>query len=235
MNIQYFENEEQLALFAADLIVTEIKRKPNLLLGAATGNTPTATYQKMVEKLKNEQTTQLRILKLDEWGGVSMSNQDTCEQYLQEQILKPLQISKERYFGFNSNPKKPTQETKRIQEVLKREKPIDLCILGLGLNGHIAFNEPANKLKPHCHIAHLSEKSMQHSMAIQMKEKPTYGLTLGMVDILRSKTILILITGNHKKEITKTFLSKEISTQIPASFLWLHQNVHCFADKAVLG
>ncbi len=101
MNIQYFENEEQLALFAADLIVTEIKRKPNLLLGAATGNTPTATYQKMVEKLKNEQTTQLRILKLDEWGGVSMSNQDTCEQYLQEQILKPLQISKERYFGFN--------------------------------------------------------------------------------------------------------------------------------------
>ena len=234
MNIQYFKDEEQLALNAADLIVAEIKRKPNLLLGVATGNTPTATYRKMVENLKNEETTQLRILKLDEWGGVSMSNQETCEQYLQKQILKPLQISKERYFGFNSNPKNPIQETERIQEILKREKPIDFCVLGLGLNGHIAFNEPANKLIPHCHVAHLSENSMQHSMAIQMKEKPTYGLTLGMVDILQSKTILILITGNHKKEITKTFLSKEITTQIPASFLWLHQKVHCFVDKAVL-
>ena len=231
MTIKVLTNKEELAEKAADFLVNKILQQPSLLLCAATGNTPTATYQKMVDQLTIEQAAQLRILKLDEWGGVPMTHPTTCEQYLQTHLLQPLQIPKDHYFGFASTPKNPMQEVARIQEVLTKEQPIDLCILGLGANGHIAFNEPAIDLKPHCHIAQLSQKSMQHSMAIEMKEKPTYGLTLGMADILQSKTIVLLITGEHKKVITKAFLSKKITTQLPASFLWLHPNVVCFVDR----
>ena len=76
---------------------------------------------------------------------------------------------------------------------------------------------------------------MQHSMASQMEHKPTYGLTLGMADIMQSKIIILLITGIHKKAITKIFLSKKITPKVPASFLWLHANVYCFLDKAAYG
>ena len=140
-----------------------------------------------------------------------------------------------RNFGFTSNPVNPTEEVARIQKVLEKEQPIDLCILGLGANGHIAFNEPATALRSHCHIAQLSPQSMQHSMAVEMKEKPTYGLTLGMADIMRSKTIVLLITGAHKRAITKAFLSKKITTQLPASLLWLHPNAFCFVDRSAYG
>ncbi len=231
MTIQVFKNKTELARSAAKFLVEKILQQPSLLLCAATGNTPTTTYKKMVDLLAIEQATHLRILKLDEWGGVPIKHPATCEQYLQTHILKPLQIPKERYFGFTSNPENRMQEVERIQAVIEKEQPIDICILGLGANGHIAFNEPENELTPHCHIAQLSNKSMQHSMAIDMKKKPTYGLTLGMANILQSKTIVLLIAGEHKRAITKAFLSKRITTQLPASFLWLHPNVFCFVDR----
>lgn len=231
MTINVLKDKNELAESAAKFLVDKILQQPKLLLCAATGNTPTATYKRMVDLLTIEEVAHVRMLKLDEWGGVSMNHPATCEQYLQTHMLKPLQITKERYFGFSSNPKNRMHEVERIQEVIEKEKPIDICILGLGANGHIAFNEPAIELKPHCHIAQLSPKSMQHSMAIEMEKKPTYGLTLGMADILQSKTIVLLIAGEHKREITKAFLSKRITTHLPASFLWLHPDVICFVDR----
>jgi galactosamine-6-phosphate isomerase len=231
MTINVLRDEAELAERAGEFLANRILQQPSLLLGAATGNTPTATYKKMVDLLTFEKSSLLRVLKLDEWGGVSMKHPRTCEQYLQTHIVKPLKIPKERYFGFASNPENPLQEVERIQKVIEKEQPIDLCILGLGANGHIAFNEPGVDLKPHCHIAQLSPQSMQHTMAIEMKEKPTYGLTLGMADIMQSKTIVLLIAGEHKKAITKSFLSKKVTTHLPASFLWLHPNVFCFVDR----
>ena len=232
MKINILADKMILSEMAADFLVDSILHQPNLLFCAATGSTPTITYHKMVEKLTLKQASQLRILKLDEWGGISMQHPTSCEQYLQQHIVKPLQILEDRYFGFHSHPDDPSQEIERIQHILEQQQAIDLCVLGLGANGHIAFNEPAEQLQAHCHIARLSPKSLQHSMATQMEEKPTYGLTLGMADILQSKTIILLISGNHKRDIAQAFLSKKITTQLPASFLWLHPNVHCFIDKA---
>ncbi len=232
MTIKVLKDKAELASSAAQFLVNNILQQPNLLLCTATGNTPTATYENMVNQLSIAQAAHLKILKLDEWGGVPMEHPSTCEQYLQTNILKPLQIPKERYVGFTSNPKEPEQEVDRVQKILAKESPIDICVLGLGANGHIAFNEPSQDLKPHCHIAQLSKQSQQHSMAIEMETKPTYGLTLGMADILQSKTIVLLISGKHKKAITKAFLSKKITTHLPASFLWLHPNVFCFVDQA---
>ena len=235
MKIKLFDTPKSLATTASDLLVEEIVQQPDCLLCVATGNTPTATYQQMAQKLTIEQGQELRIIKLDEWGGVSMNHPETCEQYLQKYLVQPLQIPKERYISFNSQSKNPSQEIAKVQRALKDYGGIDICVLGLGTNGHIAFNEPGNQLTPHCHIAELSEKSMQHTMATKMLQKPTHGLTLGMTDILQSKIILMLITGSHKKEITKAFLAKKITTQLPASFLWLHPNVYCFVDKAAYG
>ncbi|MEI6751756.1 MAG: 6-phosphogluconolactonase [Paludibacter sp.] len=228
MNIRKFRTNSELSDYASDLIVSEIDVKPNLLLCIATGNSPSETYQKLAQKKDKFSTEELRIIKLDEWGGISPTNPESCETYIRTYINKPLGITEENYIAFNSNPAEPLDEAARIQTYLDKNGAIDVCILGLGANGHIAFNEPSAYLQPYCHKATLTEKSMEHSMAKNMgNEMPTYGLTLGMANILQSKKIIMIIAGKGKEDIIKRFLSKEINTNLPASFLWLHPNVEC--------
>jgi len=237
MKIENCKSYEVLSGKAKDIIVREIKKKPNLLFCAATGGSPTETYRLLGNEFQKNPKLfdQLRIIKLDEWGGIPMTHRSTCETYLQLHLVQPLQIPDSRYSGFISNAKDTQMECVRIQNQLEQSGPIDICILGLGMNGHIAFNEPTEYLQPHSHVATLSDKSLQHPMASGMQEKLQYGFTLGMTDILSSKMILILISGAKKKDITKKFLSKKITTSVPASFLWLHPNVTCLIDDEALG
>ena len=236
MEIEILGTYEELSRKAGDLIIAEIKRKKNLLICAATGGSPAETYRLLGQKFQEQPKLfdQLRIIKLDEWGGIPMDHPATCETYLKMYLTDPLQISPERYIGFNSNPDDPALECRNIQDKLTREGPIDLCILGIGMNGHVAFNEPAAFLQPDCHVSDLSPSSLQHTMASKMEIKPSYGLTLGMAGIMQSKMILMLISGSQKKSITEQFLTKKISTAVPASFLWLHPRVFCLIEKKTI-
>jgi galactosamine-6-phosphate isomerase len=233
MQIEIINTYEELSLRASDLIIGEIKKNKRLLLCTATGGSPTGTYNLLVRKFQEQPDLfdELRVIKLDEWGGIPMEHPATCESYLKKHVTGPLHIGQDRYTGFNSNPDDPALECKNIQNKLDRGGPIDLCILGIGMNGHIAFNEPAEFLQPHCHISELSFSSLQHPMASEMKIKPAYGLTLGMAGIMYSKRILMLISGAQKGSVVKKFLSQKISSGMPASFLWLHPNVHCLIEK----
>lgn len=236
MKIIVCQTYEELSQKACDVILYELKWKENLLLCAATGNSPKGAYQLLAEHYGNqpELFKELRIIKLDEWGGIPMEHPGTCESYLQANLIQPLELDESRYLSFNSSPHEPRYECIKMQDNLKKEGPIDLCILGLGMNGHLAFNEPADFLQPHAHVASLSSSSLQHSMASDMAVKPAYGLTLGMADILQSKIILILINGPQKRNIVNKFLSEKITTLVPASFLWLHPNAICLVEKNVL-
>jgi galactosamine-6-phosphate isomerase len=236
MKIETANSYDELSLKAKNLVIGEIEKNKRLLLCTATGSSPTGMYRQLCTEFQANPGLfdQLRIIKLDEWGGVAMDQPGTCEMYLRQNLLQPLQIPESRYTGFNSNPKNPVLECQRIQDRLNAEGPIDLCILGIGLNGHLAFNEPASYLQPFCHVAELSEMTLQHAMASKMNFKPGYGFTLGMADILHSKMILILITGKEKREIVQKFLSKKVSSSVPASFLWIHPNVHCLVTKDAL-
>lgn len=233
MEIDIVNSTKELSQKARDIIFREINNNKKLLLCTATGETPTGTYELLGKEYKKQPGLfdQLRIIKLDEWGGIPMNNPATCESYLQTHLIQPLLISESRYISFNSNPANPIQECEKIQEKLEEAGAIDLCILGLGMNGHLALNEPAGYLQPHCHVAQLSAESLEHSMISEMQIKPKYGLTLGMADIMLSKMILILINGPQKRTIVSKFLSKKITSSVPASFLWLHPKVICLIEK----
>ena len=163
-----------------------------------------------------------------------MDDPGSCETYIQDNILQTLNIGKERYISFDSNPESPEKECDRIRKELEQQGPIDICLLGLGQNGHIGLNEPAASLIPHCHVASLSEASLHHQMTGMMSSKPGYGLTLGMTDILLSKKIMLLITGAGKKDVIAQLMSKKISTWLPASLLWEHADVECFVDLSAV-
>jgi galactosamine-6-phosphate isomerase len=232
MEIVRMDSYESLSREAASLIIKVLNRKNDALLCAATGNSPEGTYAFLKEKFVKEPDlfSHLRIIKLDEWGGVPMDNPGTCESFLQQHLIGPLQIDKSRFISFQSNPDDPDKECERIGDALKKNGPIDICILGLGMNGHLALNEPGEFLESNIHITKLSETSLTHSMVKQMGTRPSYGLTLGLGEIMQSASILILISGTKKKSITSELLKKIISTKLPASFLWLHPNVICLID-----
>ena len=236
MNVIYCDNYERLSVRAASLVISEIEGRNDLLLCATSGSSPSGLYSELAKKAKADRAffDKLRIIKLDEWGGVPENDPVSSESYLQSRLLHPLGIPAERYISFASDPAEPAQECRRIGTELAQRGPIDVCILGLGINGHIGFNEPAPFLIPHCHVAKLSEESRRHSMVRSMERKPRFGLTLGMQEILASRRIILLVAGDGKEQAIARLLAGEVTTTLPASFLWLHDNVECLIDQTVL-
>ena len=228
MNIIDFTNIAEMGEKAASMVITEATRNPKLLLCTATGSSPLPLYERLArEAQKNAQLfREMRVIPLDEWVGLP-AEQGSCHAYLKKEVLAPLQISKDRYYSFNPSAENLEEECGRIHNVLESQGPIDICILGLGRNGHLGFNEPADVLHPHCHIMDLAPQTQLHNMVANIPSKPTKGLTLGMKDILSSKRIVLLVSGKGKEEAKQKLHSAEISSQCPATFLWLHNKVDC--------
>jgi galactosamine-6-phosphate isomerase len=232
MNINYFSNAEAMSQKAAELVLEEVQLNPSLLLCTATGGSPKLLYQILAEESQKQEQLfkKTRIIPLDEWIGLP-TPEGSCHAYINEQVLTPLQILKEHYFGFNADATPLQKECERIQQQLTDNGPIDVCILGLGKNGHLGFNEPADELQLYCHIADLSSQSQEHYMIGSTSSKPTKGLTLGMQDILAAKKIILVVSGEGKEAATKQLLSGTITNDCPATWLWKHDYVACLMVK----
>jgi len=236
MEIHNYKDYKAMSAACAESILNDLDTKPTSVMALATGNSPLGVYSQL--SLKHQEKPQLfnrlRVIKLDEWGGIPLETANICESFLQEKCIKPLNISPDRYFSFGNHADTPEMECERVRAWLKANGPIDSCVLGIGKNGHLGFNEPGDTLLPHCHVAQLAKTSQQHSMVESLSKQLTYGITLGMADILQSKKIILLLTGEGKVDIIQKFMTQKITTQLPASLLWLHPNVHCFVDGSVL-
>lgn len=231
MRITHVSNYEELSILAAKHIIDEVTLKPDLLFCAATGGSPTGMYAEMTKR--KTVFSEMRVIKMDEWGIIPSEHPDSCESYLHKHLLGPLAIPTERYFGFETNLPDTDAECVRMQRLIEQEGPFDICILGLGKNGHIAFNEPADFLNPKFHKATLAPSTIQHDPALSQGAEPAFGLCVGMEEILQSKKIIFLVTGNGKEEAFKQIMTKKITTDCPATFLWLHPNVECITTVSL--
>jgi galactosamine-6-phosphate isomerase len=234
LRIQVATSYEQMSRQAAARIAREVRRKPGLLLGAVTGASPTRTYERLasLRAAQPSRFRRMRVLKLDEWMGIPMRHPASCESYLRERLLEPLRIPRSRYQGFRSGAPSPRAECARVARWLGRHGPIDLCLLGLGRNGHLLMNEPAADLRPGPHVARLSESTRRHSMLKEVRSSPRFGLTMGLGDILQSRSVLLLVSGRHKAEPLRRMLAGPVTARCPASFLWLHPDVTVYCDRA---
>ena len=224
---------DEMSQRASNSVLDGLKKSPDQLLCPASGSSGLGVYANLAEACKEDPQyfKELRILMLDEWYGLTSDNPNSCNAFLLKHVVHPLSIADDRYFYFKSDAPEPEKECERMAFTLSQQGPIDICILGLGRNGHIGFNEPAASLTPQCHVASLSEASKKHSMIATLERSPEFGLTLGIADILHSIKIVLLLTGDSKHKVIEELLSKKITTQLPASFLWLHPNVECYLDR----
>lgn len=215
-------------------ILRALRRKPGLLLGVATGDTPARTYERLAKRGASEPALfrRARIVGLDEWLGLPARHPLTCASYIQKRIVRPLRIARARSQGFRATARDPRREAGRMSRWLSRNGPLDLCILGLGRNGHLLMNEPAAALPPFAHVARLAPSTRRHPTLRGLETPPRRGLTLGLGEILQSKAILLLVSGRHKRAALKRTLSGSVSPRCPASFLWLHPDVTVCCDRA---
>ena len=224
---------EEMSHRAARTLLHRAQHKPDLLLCAATGSSPTRAYEMMASAWHDraDLSGRLRVIKLDEWGGLPPDDPATCESYLRRHLLEPLHISPQRYVGFRGDAADPAAECRAVADRVGAMGPVDVCVLGLGLNGHLGFNEPADALRPHAHVAALSAESLAHPMVRDSRVPVKFGLTLGMADILQSKQVLLLVNGRHKRDPLRRLLDdRTVTPRFPASFLWLHPDVTCLCD-----
>ena len=231
MRVQRFSRPESLAAAAAADIADAVRHRPDLLLCAPTGASPTLTYAHLAQLAAAEPGLfrRLRLIALDEWGGLEPGNPATCGAYLQQHLLAPLELPPERVLLWSSRPADPVAECARVACWLETYGPIDFCLLGLGLNGHLGLNEPAETHPPGPHVARLAAGSLQHGMLRASAALPAYGLTLGLADLLRARQIRLLVSGAAKRPVLAKLLEPVVSPWFPASYLWLHPAVRVLA------
>jgi galactosamine-6-phosphate isomerase len=225
---------EAMSRAAAARFAAEVRRRQSALACLATGASPERTYQMLVEHAQAEPDlyAKVRWMKLDEWGGIAMNDPASCESFLRRILLTPLGVPPARYFGWASQPIDPDAECRRVAGWLAEHGPIDIAILGLGENGHLGFNEPAARLQPGPHVAALSPTSLAHAMLGRSQVRPTYGLTLGMDDLLTGRRILLLVSGERKARQLRRLACDGITPKFPASLLRRCAQVSIFCDAA---
>src|SRR5262245_8914841 len=165
---------EQMSKAAAASISEMLGHKRDAVLCTATGNSPTGLYREWVGAAQSNPGlfAAARIVKLDDWLGVPPDHPASCDYYLRHNVVDPLRVGSDRYLAFHPDAADPSQECERVQTELDR-RALDICILGLGVNGHVGLNEPAPSLESGCHVARLTDETRTHGLLATLDVKPT--------------------------------------------------------------
>lgn len=232
MKLIHAKDYETMSEIGAQLLLDTIRRKPDAVICLATGSSPKRMYEKLCETINDERIdlSQITFVKLDEWYGVDPQNECTCSSFIKQQLLDRLYMPPKQLIEFVSNAQDVEQECKKVDDFLS-EHPIDIMILGLGMNGHLGLNEPAEALTLPCHYSQLSEKTKTHDMA--KGQNLQAGLTIGLQGIFEAKQVFMFICGKRKEAAYQAFMSQKITTAIPASLLWLHPNCVTVVDDTM--
>lgn len=224
MKFNYVKDFEELSKMCADIMIDEIVNNKTARICLATGSSPERAYELFVSRVLKEKIdlSEVEMVKLDEWVGVSKESEASCEKFLQSKVIQPLGLEKQ--FISMDQDKDLIAETKRVHEYLE-ENPLDLCILGFGKNGHLGFNEPKEYVNVDAFISELTSESQTHKMIQNENANITKGISLGIGDILNAKHIILLMHGTEKKALFEKFKERKVTSLLPASFLWLHNNV----------
>jgi glucosamine-6-phosphate isomerase len=222
MNQEHYSNYNELSIAVSTKMIDTIKSNKNALICVATGNTPIGPYAEFVKEVKNRgiDCGDVRFVGLDEWLGLEPEHEGTCHHFLHKHLFIPLGIKASQYKLFNGMCTEWKDECAKMDEFLQLEGPVDLMLLGIGMNGHLGFNEPGTPWRLHSHVIDLDPTTQ--TVGQQYFSKPMTlkkGITLGPADILSSKKILLMANGTHKKEIIMQLLNEPPSTALPASVL----------------
>lgn len=239
MKVIKTQNYETLSKEAAKIFIEIIKKNDKAVLGLATGSTPAGMYKELIEANKNGlDFSKVTTFNLDEYIGLSKDHDQSYDYFMHDNLFNHVNIPEENIHLPKGDGENPEEDAKKYENMLKESGGVDIQVLGIGVNGHIAFNEPAEELKVETNIVNLTESTIEANARFFNSEKdvPTKAITMGMGSIFSAKKILLLISGENKKEAADYILrSGKIKTECPASLLHLHPDVTVIIDKEAFG
>ena len=238
MKIIQCKDYEEISVAAADEVAKVIREKKGPVLGLATGSTPVGMYEKLVKMYDEGELdfSDVTSVNLDEYYPISPDNVQSYRYYMNSFLFDHVNIDKNNTYIPNGNAEDPYGECVKYDSVLDSLGKIDLQVLGIGRNGHIGFNEPDESLYLGTHVTRLSESTVKaNSRFFSESEKiPDRALTMGIGSIFKADKIILLASGESKRDAVKQVLSGKLTTACPATLLNLHPDVTLICDSGAM-
>lgn len=223
------DNYETLSRMSANIIAAQVIAKPNCVLGLATGSSPLGTYKNLAEYCKSGDVdfTEVTSVNLDEYAGLTGDNDQSYRYFMDTNLFAHINIDHDKTFVPSGIAKDLVAEGKRYDELIESLGGIDLQLLGIGLDGHIGFNEPDSCFTKETHPVKLDESTIEANARFFESEAdvPREAITMGMGAIMNAKKVLLIANGKNKKDIVKKAFFGPITPEVPASILQLHPDV----------
>ncbi len=217
---------DELSRITADLISAQVILKPNCVLGLATGSSPLGTYEKLVEANKNGVVdfSDVTSVNLDEYVGLSADNDQSYRYFMNTNLFSKVNIPLENTHVPSGTATDCEAECARYDALIESLGGIDLQLLGIGLDGHIGFNEPDEFFTKETHVVTLDESTIEANARFfaSPDDVPRSALTMGVYAIMQAKKVVLIANGKNKKDIIEKAFYGPITPHVPASILQLH-------------
>lgn len=235
MKIIVTENYEELSDKAAEVMLAVVKADPSAVLGLATGTTPLGLYARMIRDRAEHGTSYARIrtANLDEYKGLPASHEQSYACFMRKNLFDGLDIAPQNTNIENGMAADEAAECARYDALLEA-LPRDIQLLGLGGNGHIAFNEPGTPFGSGTHVVTLAESTVRDNARLfrDIAEVPRKAFTMGIRQIMQARRVLILASGANKADAVRKMALGLVTEQVPASVLQLHPCCTLIVDRA---
>ena len=223
---------------AANIISAQIIMKPNCVLGLATGSSPVGTYKQLIEWYKKGDLdfSQVTSVNLDEYKGLSPENDQSYRYFMNTNLFDHVNIDKTRTFVPNGLEADSDKACSEYNEIIRKQGGVDLQLLGLGHNGHIGFNEPADHFEKNTHCVELTESTIEANKRFfeSKDEVPRQAYTMGILPIVQAKKVIMIANGKNKADIIKKAFTGPVTPEVPASILQMHPDFTLIADEDAL-
>jgi len=229
------QSYEEVNKVAAEMVADRIRRKPNLVLGLATGSTPLGLYKELVRLHKEEGLSFAKVttFNLDEYIGLPRTHDQSYFYFMWENLFKDIDI--DRRFVHVPDGMAPDIEAHCdwYEAEIRRNGGIDLQILGIGANGHIAFNEPGSSLGSRTRIKTLTDQTVRDNARFfkSMNEVPKTAITMGIGTIMEAKEVILMANKASKAEALRAAIEGPITAMVPASIIQMHRKAYVIIDK----
>ena len=238
MQIIKTKNYDEMSEKAASIFISQVNAKPTSVLGLATGSSVLGLYENLIKSHKNDNLdfSQIKTVNLDEYAGLSGTNDQSYRYYMDNNLFKHINIKPENTHLPDGLAKDLRAECKRYNAEITSLGGIDIQLLGLGLNGHIGFNEPDDIFVKETHLVDLDEITIKANSRFFANEKdvPRQAITMGIQNIMHAKKIVLCVSGKAKANILKEVLFGAITPKVPGSILQLHPDLTIVADEDAL-
>ena len=205
---------------AAGLIIEQVKKKPGSLLCFPSGESPAGVYKSLIDSAGKNLVdfSSCYFVGLDEWVGMGKDDEGSCTDFLYETFFTPMQIHRDKVMFFDARTEDLDAACKKMDAYIKDKGPIDIMMVGIGMNGHIGLNEPGTSFDFYSHHSPLAPVTISVAQKYFKQETRLHeGITIGLKHLSESKMPLLIAAGIKKAEIIEKALNGSITEQVPAS------------------